>query len=330
MGYAIAQDQTSEPLLFLMVDSADHISAKTGLSPTVTISKNGASFATPAGAVSEIGNGWYKVAGNASDADTLGPLLLHATASGADPTDDQFDVVDYNPSSVATGPPALSASTGQAILDRMEILHPELQLQPGESDVAKGLIAANMAQAAFEALLAQTPGVLGDTSNTVATTTDTETTTFPTGLLRLDKLQYVDSSTNRVAWDLDPIYGTGGHAPATDWLTTTATATGKPIRYWTNGRLIYWDPIPDDAYTIRWYGFQAASAITASGTVTYPDLCLLPIATMAVKLIRVGLDDAADQLTALAQEVFEPVITTMRGFRREGPRPMVYRYSHST
>lgn len=332
MGYAIAQAQTAEPLLFLMVDSSDHISPKTGLSPTVTISKNGTAFNTPSGEVSEVGNGWYKVAANADDSDTLGPLLLHATATNADPTDDQFDVVNYNPTAVTTGPTALSTSTGQAILDRMELLHPELQLQPGETDVAKGLIAANMAQSALDALLAGYPGILGDTHNTVATTADTETTTFPIGLLRVDKLQYLDS-TGVVVWDLEPIYETGGHAPQADWLDATSSAsttTGIPRAYWTNGRAIFWDPTPDAAYTIRWYGFQAASALTASGTVTYPDICLLPIATFAVKLIRIGLDDDAQALQALAQEVFQPVVTALTGFRREGSRPLVYRYGHET
>lgn len=103
MGYAIALGQTAEPLLFLMVSSVDHIAPKTGLSPTVTISKNGGAFAVPAGAVTEIGNGWYKVAGNATDSDTLGPLLLHATGSGADPTDEQYDVALSTASSTPGG-----------------------------------------------------------------------------------------------------------------------------------------------------------------------------------------------------------------------------------
>jgi hypothetical protein len=47
--------------------------------------------------VTEIGSGWYKVAGHATDAGTLGPLLLHATGTGADPCDDRFEVVSYNP-----------------------------------------------------------------------------------------------------------------------------------------------------------------------------------------------------------------------------------------
>lgn len=97
MGYLIKQNQTARPLVFLMVNSTDHVSPKTGLTPTVTLSKNGAPFTSPAGGVSEIGNGWYKVDGNSTDSNTLGPLLLHATAAGADPTDDRFDVVAYDP-----------------------------------------------------------------------------------------------------------------------------------------------------------------------------------------------------------------------------------------
>src|SRR5262249_35491900 len=72
-----------------------------GLSPTVKIGKNGGTGASPSGAISEIDStnlpGWYKVAGNATDTNTLGPLALHATGSGADPYDDLFNVVAYDP-----------------------------------------------------------------------------------------------------------------------------------------------------------------------------------------------------------------------------------------
>lgn len=97
MGYPIQNGNTTRPLLFLMVQSSDHLTGITGATPTVTLSKNGAAFAAPAGAVTEVGNGWYKLAANATDAGTNGPLLLHATAASADPTDDRFDVVSYNP-----------------------------------------------------------------------------------------------------------------------------------------------------------------------------------------------------------------------------------------
>jgi hypothetical protein len=96
MPLEYTQSQTAEPLVFMMVDALLHIAGKTGASPTVTISKNGGAFGSPAGAVSEIANGWYKVAPNATDFDTLGSLILHAEASGADPVDDRYQVVAQN------------------------------------------------------------------------------------------------------------------------------------------------------------------------------------------------------------------------------------------
>ena len=90
----IGQGTTAYPLVFLMVQSADHVTGLTGAAPTVTLSKNGGAFGAAAGAVTEIAYGWYKVAGNATDNNTLGPLALHATAaSGGDPTDVLFEVV---------------------------------------------------------------------------------------------------------------------------------------------------------------------------------------------------------------------------------------------
>jgi hypothetical protein len=92
MSYMLPLSGT-RPLNFFMTDSTDHVTGKTGLSPTVTIRKVAGSFASPSGAVTEIANGWYTVAGNSTDCNTLGPLLLHASATGADPTDTLYDVV---------------------------------------------------------------------------------------------------------------------------------------------------------------------------------------------------------------------------------------------
>jgi hypothetical protein len=107
----IQQSTSADPLTFFMVDSTDGKTGKTGLSPSVTLSKNGGSFAAPAGVVSEIANGWYKVAPNATDIDTLGILLLHATASGADPVDTKFQIVASNPRANDAGTAATQATT---------------------------------------------------------------------------------------------------------------------------------------------------------------------------------------------------------------------------
>ena len=98
-AYHVKQSTTAYPLVFFMVDSADHITGKTGLTVTVTLSKAGGAFAAASGAVSEIGNGWYKVAGNATDTNTLGALALHATATGADALDVLYEVVAFDPQS---------------------------------------------------------------------------------------------------------------------------------------------------------------------------------------------------------------------------------------
>jgi hypothetical protein len=97
----IKQSTAVAHIMFLMVDSTDHVTGKTGLSPTVTISKNAGSFATPSGAITEIAHGWYKLAANATDTNTLGALALHATGTGADPTDMICaNIVLYDPQAV--------------------------------------------------------------------------------------------------------------------------------------------------------------------------------------------------------------------------------------
>lgn len=111
MGYLVKQGSLAQPLLFLMVLSSDHVTGATGKTPTVVLSQGGAAFATPAGSVTEVGSGWYQVAANATDNGHLGPLLLHATATACDPTDDQFEIVSYNP----TAPPIVGATDSGAL-----------------------------------------------------------------------------------------------------------------------------------------------------------------------------------------------------------------------
>lgn len=84
---------TDKVIPFLMVLASDGRTPATGLSPAVTISKNGAAPVAPGGAVGEIGNGWYKLTPSSGDTGTNGPLILHATAGTADPADVQAEVL---------------------------------------------------------------------------------------------------------------------------------------------------------------------------------------------------------------------------------------------
>jgi hypothetical protein len=81
-----------------MVDSTDHITPKTGLTLTITASKNGAAFASIAPNVTEMSSGSYpgiyKIDLTAAHTDTAGFLKLYITSSGADSQCPEYDVQD--------------------------------------------------------------------------------------------------------------------------------------------------------------------------------------------------------------------------------------------
>ena len=88
------KQSTARNLMVLMTDSSDHVTGKTGATLTITLSKNGAAFASITPTVTERGDGWYSLALTSGHTDTLGDFVLHITASGADPTDMREQVVE--------------------------------------------------------------------------------------------------------------------------------------------------------------------------------------------------------------------------------------------
>jgi hypothetical protein len=221
-------------------------------------------------------------------------------------------------------------STGQDLLNRLELLHPELQVQPGEDGVVKGLTALNMAQDYLESVLALHPQAYGGNTGSVITVPHLEVTEFPQDALRLDALWRLDDA-GRPLYEIDLIQQAGGHLQSTAWPQSLAsTGDGVPVAAWANGRFFFWSPIPDAVYTLRWYGLKAQPDIMAGNSFTYPDICLSPIATLAARLIRVGLDDSAEQLKGVADELFTPVVAAMKGFVRDRPQTLTYSRVHVT
>ena len=223
-------------------------------------------------------------------------------------------------------------ATGQTLLNLAELLMPELQLQTGEADTARGLIALNAAQDILESLLASEADVAGSSVSTLVTVASQEWTTFPSGVMRLDRLQFINPTSLLPDWDLINRKRVGGHRRGETWLTTLSSSTeGKPREYWTNGTRIYWNPVPDAVHTIRWYGFQSAADITAAATFSaYPEMAYLPLATLACKILKAGLDDETGNLDAVAKATLGPVLEAMRRFNRDGPVPYEYAFHHDT
>jgi len=81
------KQSTARNLMVFLTDSTDHVTGKTGATLSVSLSKNGAAFSSISPTVTERGDGWYNIALTSSHTDTLGDLVLRATAAGADPID---------------------------------------------------------------------------------------------------------------------------------------------------------------------------------------------------------------------------------------------------
>jgi hypothetical protein len=93
---ALLKQSTAYTRMFLMVDSTDHITGKTGLTVTVTLSKAGGAFGAAGGTITEVSSGWYKIALTTTDTNTLGDLAYHCTSTGADATDIADQVILFD------------------------------------------------------------------------------------------------------------------------------------------------------------------------------------------------------------------------------------------
>jgi hypothetical protein len=82
-----AKKDTAKNVMVFMTDSTDHVTGKTGLTLTVTISKDGGAFSAISPTITERGDGWYNLALTTTHLNTVGDTALHITAVGADPTD---------------------------------------------------------------------------------------------------------------------------------------------------------------------------------------------------------------------------------------------------
>jgi hypothetical protein len=67
---------------FVMIDGSGNEVSGLGGTLTVEISKNGAAFVAAAGVQTEISDGWYSYLSTAGEANTPGPIAIHATGAG--------------------------------------------------------------------------------------------------------------------------------------------------------------------------------------------------------------------------------------------------------
>lgn len=144
------KQSTARNVLVFMTDSADHVAGKTGLTLTITASKDGAAFASISPTVTERGNGWYSLALTTSHTDTLGDLALHVTATGADPTDLREQVFVALPGEAVT---LATNSITSGVIDATAVAEiqsglatsAEIAALPTDTENADALLARNIA-----------------------------------------------------------------------------------------------------------------------------------------------------------------------------------------
>jgi hypothetical protein len=218
------QSSTSNPVLFYMVSSTDHLTPLTGATVTVTCSKNGGAFGACSGAVSEVGNGWYALAGNATDRNTFGTLALRATATGADEAARRVEITALDPFDASFGLD-LTAETVGTVTTLTNTANANVVQISGDST------AADNAEAAFDGGAFNVGGgsiVAASVTSFGTLTTDTATAVWASGTRSLtDKAGFALSSAALDAiWDEPTPHNTSSTMGA---LLTSAAAAGDPL-----------------------------------------------------------------------------------------------------
>lgn len=90
-GIRIKKNTALANFMFLMVDSTDHITPKTGLTITATRSIDGAAFAACANAAAEVANGFYKI--NLANTDMNGDVIALKFTGGATADDRLLTII---------------------------------------------------------------------------------------------------------------------------------------------------------------------------------------------------------------------------------------------
>lgn len=226
-----------------------------------------------------------------------------------------------------------------SIMAMMQIVDNELDVSVGGADETRSITALNMAQDVFESVLATQPDTLGTVGTSITTTANTEATTWPTSLLRLDTLYMLNTQVtpNQPQWEIRIIQDVGGQAAQWPfpWISGIIgylpQGFGPPVAAYANRAQFLWAPIPDQVYSIRPYGLFAKTDITSrTQTFEYPDVVAVPMATFATRLLSIGVGDPTDDLDALGRQTYDPVIKMLRQPVRQRPQSRQYSQVHFT
>lgn len=215
--------------------------------------------------------------------------------------------------------------TAADLLARLNVLDNELSIDTGAADESRALLALDLAQDYYETAAA----IQGRLVNTVATlvmTPSSSSSSWPSGMLRIDSVLYSDGS-----GEVEYRDQTGAHLrpPSSPWplISGSLAQAGKPYEFWdVPDAALYWIPTPDAAYTVSVIGYRAQSSLTTRDVVFgHSDVVAGPLCAFALRLMELGVDDPSEEYQTLADAWFLPLIKMQR--RRLRPRPVGRVYS---
>jgi hypothetical protein len=222
-------------------------------------------------------------------------------------------------------------ATVQIVFDRVEARYDEVELQSSEADVTTGLRHYNSVIDAIETEIASIPR-LEQTTSTMATVSNTETTALPTRCLRVDSMDLLNATTSRPERPLNDerISGSPLMTGVNGWPGVSADGTGIVSSFSILGDSAYWSPLPSGARTVRVYGFfGAADATAATDTFPLPDSYLNPVASSILRLWKQRLDDPQEEVIAIVREEVGSVLRSRARMNRVGPRYAHYSMTHT-
>lgn len=237
---------TATNVMVFMTDDTDLKAGKTGLTLTITASKDGGAFASISPTVTERGNGYYNVALTTSHADTLGDLHLLVSGSGAVTQPVPLRVIAINKADSVRGgmtalPNAAPDAAGGLLVTSGGSLAVDTLLGRLDADISTRLAATGV-PSNFAALLINASGHITRVTTVDTTTVNSDmrgtdganTTTPPTTseieaalINEGDGQQLIDAIIQVINSDLDvPTLELTAIANAV-WASTTRTLTAN-------------------------------------------------------------------------------------------------------
>lgn len=220
------------------------------------------------------------------------------------------------------------------VLALMPLFDNGLRVGVGEPDEARAVLALTTGQHYFETLCATLPRAFQTAVDTLQTTAHTESTAWPSALLRLDAIWLLDATTNLPIRRLHRIDEVGGQVPALPWplQLTYSAGVGDPAGYYANMAQFYWLPVPaTTGQKFRIYGlFEQAEFATRASNFLYPARCKSVFAEFAAKLLKNAVGDDSTDIDGLAAAIYKPLLKQLRKFDRSEPHGRYYSEIHTT